>query len=118
MCRIMGFTGETEPACSATTVSIPGTAQAWVLPDEPGPPVVVPGRPHVDARAAQTGFYGEWASRTEPQSNNYMGNYNFGHNAQNPLSTGNGYAERAPRRVHDLHRAHQPRRSGSPALAD
>ena len=38
------------------------------------------------------GFYGEWASKTEPQSNNYMGNYNFGHNAQNPLSTGNGYA--------------------------
>jgi hypothetical protein len=38
------------------------------------------------------GFYAEWASKTEPQSTNYMGNYNFGHNAQNPLSTGNGYA--------------------------
>ena len=38
------------------------------------------------------GFSGEWASKTEPQSNNYMGNYNFGHDAQNPLSTGNGYA--------------------------
>jgi hypothetical protein len=38
------------------------------------------------------GFYAEWASKTEPQSTNYMGNYAFGHNAQNPLSTGNGYA--------------------------
>jgi hypothetical protein len=38
------------------------------------------------------GVYTEWASKTEPQSVNYMGNYNFGHNAQNPLSTGNGYA--------------------------
>lgn len=34
----------------------------------------------------------EWASKTEPQSVNYMGNYNFGHDALNPLSTGNGYA--------------------------
>jgi hypothetical protein len=34
----------------------------------------------------------EWASKTEPQSVNYMGNYAFGHNAANPFSTGNGYA--------------------------
>jgi len=38
------------------------------------------------------GLYTEWASKTEPQSVNYMGNYDFGHNASNPLSTGNGYA--------------------------
>ena len=38
------------------------------------------------------GAYVEWASKTEPQSVNYMGNYEFSHNAQNPLSTGNGYA--------------------------
>ena len=34
----------------------------------------------------------EWASKTEPQSVNYMGNYDFTHNAENPFSTGNGYA--------------------------
>src|SRR5687768_3022301 len=38
------------------------------------------------------GAYVEWASKTEPQSVNYMGNYEFSHNALNPLSTGNGYA--------------------------
>lgn len=38
------------------------------------------------------GVYTEWASKTEPQSVNYMGNYQFAHDAQNPLSTGNGYA--------------------------
>jgi hypothetical protein len=38
------------------------------------------------------GFYAEWASKTEPTTTGYMGNYRFGHNAQNPLSTGNGYA--------------------------
>jgi hypothetical protein len=34
----------------------------------------------------------EWASKTEPLSPDYRGNYLFGHDAQNPLSTGNGYA--------------------------
>jgi hypothetical protein len=38
------------------------------------------------------GLYVEWASKTEPQSVNYMGNYQFSHNSQNPFSTGNGYA--------------------------
>ena len=38
------------------------------------------------------GVYAELSSKTEPGSSNYMGNYNFGHNATNPLSTGNGYA--------------------------
>ena len=38
------------------------------------------------------GFLGEWASKTEPLSPDYGGTYAFGHNAENPLSTGNGYA--------------------------
>ena len=38
------------------------------------------------------GVYAELNSKTEPGSINYMGNYNFGHVATNPLSTGNGYA--------------------------
>ena len=38
------------------------------------------------------GFYTEWTSKTEPGAQNYMGNYNFGHDAQNSFSTGNGYA--------------------------
>ena len=40
----------------------------------------------------KTGVFVEWASKTEPQSVNYMGNYDFTHNAENPFSTGNGYA--------------------------
>ncbi len=38
------------------------------------------------------GFLAEWASKTEPLSPDYAGTYNFGHAAENPLSTGNGYA--------------------------
>ena len=38
------------------------------------------------------GFLAEWASKTEPLSPDYAGTYAFGHNAQNPFSTGNGYA--------------------------
>ena len=34
----------------------------------------------------------ELNSKTEPGSADYMGNFDFGHNANNPLSTGNGYA--------------------------
>jgi Carboxypeptidase regulatory-like domain len=34
----------------------------------------------------------ELNSKTEPGSADYMGNFDFGHNASNPLSTGNGYA--------------------------
>ena len=34
----------------------------------------------------------EYNRKTEPGSADYMGNFNFGHNANNPLSTGNGYA--------------------------
>ena len=38
------------------------------------------------------GFLAEWASKTEPLSPDYAGTYAFGHNAENPLSTGNGFA--------------------------
>jgi hypothetical protein len=38
------------------------------------------------------GFFTERDSKTEPGSNEYAGVYDFGHNADNPLSTGNGYA--------------------------
>ena len=38
------------------------------------------------------GFFVERDSKTEPGSDNYTGNYNFGHSADNPLSTGNGFA--------------------------
>jgi hypothetical protein len=34
----------------------------------------------------------EYNRKTEPGSADYMGNFAFGHNANNPLSTGNGYA--------------------------
>ena len=34
----------------------------------------------------------EYNMKTEPGSADYMGNFNFGHDANNPLSTGNGYA--------------------------
>ena len=38
------------------------------------------------------GLFLEYNRKTEPGSANYMGNFDFGHNANNPLSTGNGYA--------------------------
>jgi hypothetical protein len=38
------------------------------------------------------GLYVEYNRKTEPGSPDYMGNFNFGHDANNPLSTGNGYA--------------------------
>jgi hypothetical protein len=38
------------------------------------------------------GVFLERDSKTEPGSANYAGTFNFGHNADNPLSTGNGYA--------------------------
>ena len=41
---------------------------------------------------SSSAFLAEWASKTEPLSPDYAGTYTFGHNAQNPLSTGNGYA--------------------------
>ena len=38
------------------------------------------------------GFSAERNSKTEPGSQDYAGSYNFAHNGDNPLSTGNGYA--------------------------
>jgi outer membrane receptor protein involved in Fe transport len=38
------------------------------------------------------GVYTEYTLKTEPQSVDYMGNFNFGHSNDNNLSTGNGYA--------------------------
>jgi hypothetical protein len=38
------------------------------------------------------GLFLEYNRKTEPGSADYMGNFDFGHNANNPLSTGNGYA--------------------------
>jgi hypothetical protein len=38
------------------------------------------------------GFSMERNSKTEPGSVDYTGQYNFGHNSANPISTGNGYA--------------------------
>ena len=38
------------------------------------------------------GVFLEYNRKTEPGSPDYMGNFDFGHNANNPLSTGNGYA--------------------------
>jgi hypothetical protein len=40
----------------------------------------------------KAGVYLEYNKKTEPGSADYMGNFDFGHNANNPLSTGNGYA--------------------------
>jgi hypothetical protein len=38
------------------------------------------------------GFYTEFTLKTEPGSSNYMGNFDFGSVATNPLDTGYGYA--------------------------
>jgi hypothetical protein len=38
------------------------------------------------------GFFTERDSKTEPGSRDYAGEFNFGHNSANPLSTGVGYA--------------------------
>ena len=93
---MMGFTGGNRARLLGNQTSFhPGTAQAWVLPAAnrnlrwsfQDDLTWTRGRHNF-----KFGFYGEWASKTEPLSHNYMGNYNFGHNAQNPLSTGNGYA--------------------------
>lgn len=40
----------------------------------------------------KTGAAVEFNHKTEPGSADYMGNYNFGNDANNPLNTGNGYA--------------------------
>ena len=64
------------------------------------------------------GFFTERNSKTEPGSNNYAGVYNFGHNADNPLSTGNGFANALLGVFTTYTELEQPHRSGTPALAD
>ena len=63
------------------------------------------------------GFFTERDSKTEPGSNDYTGVYNFGHNADNPLSTGNGYANALLGVFTTLRGAEQPHRPREPALA-
>ena len=54
------------------------------------------GRRPVDGRKGRHNFKAgvslEFNHKTEPGSADYMGNYNFGNDANNPLNTGNGYA--------------------------
>ena len=63
------------------------------------------------------GFFAERDSKTEPGSNDYNGVYNFGHNADNPLSTGNGYANALIGVFTTLRGARLPRRRRGPPLA-
>ena len=51
------------------------------------------------------GFYTEFTLKTEPGSSNYMGNFDFGSSATNPLDTGYPLRERAPGRLSELHGA-------------
>ena len=66
-----------------------------------------------DLSLTQAGTTSRWGStlednmKTEPGSADYMGNFNFGHDANNPLSTGNGYANMLLGN-YTLHRADQP----------
>ena len=60
----------------------------------------------------------EYNRKTEPGSADYMGNYNFGHDANNPLNTGNGYANMLLGVFTHLHRADQPRRQRRAPLAE
>ena len=64
------------------------------------------------------GFYAEWASKTEPQSTELHGELRLRAQRPEPAQHGQRLRERAPRRVHDLHRADQPRRPRPAALAD
>ena len=63
------------------------------------------------------GFFIERDSKTEPGSTTTPAPYNFGHSADNPLSTGNGYANALLGVFTTLHRTRQPRRPREPALA-
>jgi hypothetical protein len=40
----------------------------------------------------KAGIYIEEPFKTQPQNNNWMGQYNFNHDANNPISSGDGYA--------------------------
>jgi hypothetical protein len=68
--------------------------------DEPIPRLNLSGRFYMNDDLSYTrgrhnfkaGMSLEYNRKTEPGSPDYMGNFDFGHNANNPLSTGNGYA--------------------------
>jgi hypothetical protein len=70
------------------------------LSDEPIPRLNLSGRFYFNDDLSITrgrhnfkmGVSFEYNRKTEPGSADYMGNFNFGHDANNPLSTGNGYA--------------------------
>ena len=70
------------------------------LLDEPIPRLNLSGRYYFNDDVSMTrgrhnfkaGLSVEYNRKTEPGSADYMGNFNFGHDANNPLSTGNGYA--------------------------
>ena len=82
-------------------------------------PLHVPGRPvvHAGRHNFKFGFYIERDSKTEPGSVGYAGQYNFGHSATNPISTGNGYANALLGLFTSYTELRQPRRRQEPALA-
>ena len=77
-----------------------GPGVAFRTSDEPIPRLNLSGRFYFNDDMSITrgrhnfkmGVSLEYNRKTEPGSADYMGNFNFGHNANNPLSTGNGYA--------------------------
>jgi Carboxypeptidase regulatory-like domain len=74
-----------------------GTIQSG---DEPVPRLNLSGRftfsndttMSMGTHTVKAGLYLEYNRKTEPGTPDYMGNFNFGHSPDNPLSTGNGYA--------------------------
>src|SRR5262249_46296104 len=46
----------------------------------------------LSAHNLKTGVYLEYNSKLQPQGSAYLGSYNFGSDANNPLNTGHGYA--------------------------
>ena len=81
---------------AATAAGLAGFRQT----DEPIPRLNLSGRFYFNNDLSMTrgrhnfkmGVSLEYNRKTEPGSADYMGNFNFGHDANNPLSTGNGYA--------------------------
>lgn len=63
------------------------------------------------------GVYLEYNHKTEPGSPDYAGNYNFGNDANNPLNTGNGYANMLLG-AFSTYTELTARRQGRPALAE
>ena len=89
-------------------------------PPEPERPVLFQRRPLDDARAHnfKMGMSLEYNRKTEPGSADYMGNFDFGAQREQPAQHRQRLREHAARRVHDLHRADQPRRPRRAPLAE